>query len=124
MFHLVSTVKGKLREGTNVQELLKAMFPGGSVTGAPKIHAMEIIDRLERSQRGLYTGSIGYVSLNGDCDFNIVIRTAVYQDGMYRLGVGGGITWESDPKFEYEETMQKAKAVLEAVAAAEGRQDL
>lgn len=120
VFHLVSTVEGKLREGANVQELLKAMFPGGSVTGAPKIHAMEIIDRLERSQRGLYTGSIGYVSLDGDCDFNIVIRTAVYKDGMYRLGVGGGITWESDPGFEYEETMQKAKAVLEAVAAAEG----
>lgn len=124
VFHLVSTVEGKLREGTDFQDLLKAMFPGGSVTGAPKIHAMEIIDRLERRQRGLYTGSIGYVSLNGDCDFNIVIRTAVYKDGMYRLGVGGGITWESDPGFEYEETMQKAKAVLEAVAAAEGGQDL
>ncbi|MBS7009224.1 aminodeoxychorismate synthase component I [Anaerostipes sp.] len=124
VFHLVSTVTGELREGTKFQELLRAMFPGGSVTGAPKIHAMEIIDRLERSQRGIYTGSIGYISLNGDCDFNIVIRTAVYKDGVYRLGAGGGITWESDPEFEYEETMQKAKAVLEAIAGAEGGQDL
>lgn len=123
VFHLVSTVTGKLEDHMSVDRLIKAMFPGGSVTGAPKIRAMEIIDRLERSRRGLYTGSIGYFSLNGDCDFNIVIRTAVYKDGRYHLGVGGGITWESDPEFEYEETMQKAKAVLEAIAAGERRQE-
>lgn len=123
VFHLVSTVTGKLEDHMSVDRLIKAMFPGGSVTGAPKIRAMEIIDRLERSRRGLYTGSIGYFSLNGDCDFNIVIRTAVYKDGNYHLGVGGGITWESDPEFEYEETMQKAKAVLEAIAAGERRQE-
>ena len=123
VFHLVSTVTGKLEDQMSVDQLIKAMFPGGSVTGAPKIRAMEIIDRLERSRRGLYTGSIGYFSLNGDCDFNIVIRTAVYKDGTYHLGVGGGITWESDPEFEHEETMQKAKAVLEAIAAGERRQE-
>ena len=77
---------------------------------------MEVIDQLEREARGLYTGSIGYVSANGDCDFNIVIRTAVCHDGQCDIGVGGGITYESDTTFEYEETLQKAKAVLEAAA--------
>ena len=78
---------------------------------------MEIIDELEHGRRNLYTGSIGYFTLDGDCDFNIVIRTAVYKDGTYYLGVGGGITYESDLAFEYEETLQKAKAVLEALGA-------
>ena len=87
----------------------------------PKIRAMEIIDELERSARGLYTGSIGYFSDNGDCDLNIVIRTAVWQDGCYRIGVGGGITYESDPAFEYQETLDKARAVLAAVAGGEAR---
>ena len=81
---------------------------------------MEIIDELEHDRRGLYTGSIGYLSLDGSCDLNIVIRTAVHQDGIYTLGVGGGITCESDLEFEYEETLQKAKAVLEALWQKEG----
>lgn len=98
-----------------IVDLIRAAFPGGSITGAPKIRAMEIIDELEHSRRGLYTGSIGYLSLDGSCDLNIVIRTAVYQDGRYHLGVGGGITCESDTEFEYEETLQKAKAIREAV---------
>ena len=116
VFHLVSTIRGKLKEEYSFVNLLRATFPGGSITGAPKIRAMEIIDELENSRRDLYTGSIGYISFNGDCDLNIVIRTAIHQDGKYYLGVGGGITCESELEFEYEETLQKAKAILEAIA--------
>jgi len=115
VFHLVSTIRGKLKEKYSFVDLIRATFPGGSITGAPKIRAMEIIDELENSRRDLYTGSIGYVSFNGDCDLNIVIRTAIHKDGKYYLGVGGGITCESELDFEYEETLQKAKAILEAI---------
>ena len=115
VFHLVSTIRGKLKEEYSFVDLIKATFPGGSITGAPKIRAMEIIDELENSRRDLYTGSIGYISFNGDCDLNIVIRTAIHKDGKYYLGVGGGITCESELEFEYEETLQKAKAILEAI---------
>lgn len=115
VFHLVATIIGKLKAGMTSMDLLAAMFPGGSITGAPKRRAMEIIDEVEHSRRGLYTGSIGYLSLDNSCDFNIVIRTAVYKDGTYHLGVGGGITCESDLEFEFEETEQKAKALLEAM---------
>lgn len=123
VFHLVTTIVGEMQESLTAVDLVKAAFPGGSITGAPKIRAMEIIDELEHDRRGLYTGSIGYFSLNGDCDLNIVIRTAVYQDGIYHLGVGGGITCESELEFEYEETLQKAKAVLEALAEEGERED-
>lgn len=115
VFHLVSNVEGDLEEGKNVMDLMEAAFPGGSITGAPKLRAMEIIDELEHGRRNLYTGSIGYLTLDGDCDFNIVIRTALYQEGVYHLGAGGGITCESELEFEYEETLQKAKAILEAL---------
>ena len=115
VFHLVSNIEGELEEGKNFADLLEATFPGGSITGAPKYRAMEIIDELEHGRRNLYTGSIGYLTLDGDCDFNIVIRTALHKDGKYYLGVGGGITAESDLEFEYEETMQKAKAILDAL---------
>lgn len=115
VFHLVTTIIGKMKENLPFSDLIRAAFPGGSITGAPKIRAMEIIDELEHDRRGLYTGSMGYISLDGNCDFNIVIRTAVHQDGVYHLGVGGGITCESELEFEYEETLQKAKAVLEAI---------
>ena len=115
VFHLVTTIVGKLREKLPITQLIRAAFPGGSITGAPKIRAMEIIDELEHDRRNLYTGSMGYFSLNGDCDLNIIIRTAVHRNGCYHLGVGGGITCESDLEFEYEETIQKAKALLEAM---------
>lgn len=115
VFHLVSTVEGDLAEGKDVMDLIEAAFPGGSITGAPKLRAMEIIDELEHGRRDLYTGSMGYLTLDGNCDLNIVIRTAVHQNGMYDLGVGGGITCESEQEFEYEETLQKAKAVLRAL---------
>ena len=115
VFHLVATVTGQLRPELDVVDLLDAVFPGGSITGAPKYRAMEIIDELEHSRRNLYTGSMGYLSLNGDCDLNIIIRTALHQNGTYHLGVGGGITCESEPEFEYEETLQKAKAIVTAL---------
>ena len=115
VFHLVSTVTGKLEQGRTVMDLVEAAFPGGSITGAPKYRAMEIIDELERGKRGLYTGSMGYITLDGCCDLNIVIRTLVHKDGAYHLGVGGGITCESEPEFEFEETWQKAVALLEAL---------
>lgn len=118
VFHLVSEIHGRLPEGKNAADLLKETFPGGSITGTPKIRAMEIIDELEHSARGLYTGSLGYISFDGDCDLNIVIRTAVHQDGVFHIGAGGGITYESDVEFEYEETNQKAHAVVEAIRSA------
>ncbi|MBR5329703.1 MAG: aminodeoxychorismate synthase component I [Firmicutes bacterium] len=110
VFHLVSTVTGKLRPNIAYDAILKAVFPGGSITGAPKIEAMHVINELEHSARGLYTGSIGYISFDGNCDWNIVIRTAVHQNGTYHIGIGGGITCESDPTEEYKESLQKAKA--------------
>lgn len=112
VFHLVSTICGKLQPSKDVVDVLQAMFPGGSITGAPKYRSMEIIDELEHSRRMLYTGSMGYIGFDGNCDFNIVIRTLVYQNGCYHIGAGGGITCESDPDFEYEETCQKAMALI------------
>jgi para-aminobenzoate synthetase component 1 len=115
VFHLIANVSGTLQKDVDVVDILRATFPGGSITGAPKVRAMEIIDELESKPRGIYTGILGYISLNGDCDFNIAIRTALHQDGTYHIGVGGGITYESDTEFEYEETLQKAKALVEAI---------
>lgn len=112
VFHLVTTIVGRMNENTTYADLLRAMFPGGSITGAPKIEAMKTIDALEHTARGLYTGSLGYIGFDGDCDLNIVIRTAVYQNGTYHIGIGGGITCESDPEAEYEETIQKGKSFI------------
>lgn len=116
VFHLSANIQGELKEGRTVMDLIEAAFPGGSITGAPKKRAMEIIEELEHEARELYTGSIGYLTLDGGCDFNIVIRTAVYQNGCWQLGVGGGITCESDTEFEYEETTQKAAAMINALS--------
>lgn len=115
VFQLVTTVEGVLSEDKNAVDALHALFPGGSITGAPKRRAMEIIDQLEKSRRGLYTGAIGYLSLNGDADFSVVIRTLVHRGDEYVLGTGGGITYESDPIAEYEETVQKAAPFLHAL---------
>lgn len=115
VFHLIANVVGTLQKEVDVVDVLQATFPGGSITGAPKVRAMEIIDELETAPRGIYTGILGYISLNGDCDFNIMIRTALHQNETYHIGVGGGITYESDTRFEYEETLQKAKALVEAI---------
>jgi para-aminobenzoate synthetase component I len=115
--HLVSTVVGQLHEGRDLMDLLRATFPGGSITGAPKVRAMEIIDELEPTQRAVYTGSIGWVGFDGDMDLNIVIRTFLVRDGRVHWQVGGGIVADSDPVAEYEETLDKGIALRRAVGA-------
>jgi len=115
--HLVSTVVGMLEEGRDAADLLRATFPGGSITGAPKIRAMEIITELEPPCRGVYCGAIGYWSLSGELDMSIAIRTAVVTEGRVYFGTGGGIIADSDPAEEYEETLDKARAFLETLAA-------
>jgi para-aminobenzoate synthetase component I len=115
VFHLVSTVEGYLKEGVDAVQCLKACFPGGSITGTPKIRAMEIIDELEGLKRGLYTGCIGYFGFDGNADFNIVIRTILKQGNRVYFGVGGGITWDSDEAAEYQETLDKAKALMRVI---------
>ncbi|WP_119304235.1 aminodeoxychorismate synthase component I [Dongia deserti] len=114
--HLVSVVTGELAEGRSAADLLRACFPGGSVTGAPKIRAMEIIAELEPTSRGPYCGSIGYLSADGGMDSNIVIRTYCIQGQDLTLQVGGGIVADSDPQAEYEESLAKAKALIEVLA--------
>ena len=109
--HLTSTVRARLRAGADVVDLLRATFPGGSITGAPKIRAMEIIDELEPVARGVYTGSIGYIGFDGETDLNIAIRTIVVKDGVASFHVGGGIVADSDPVLEYEETLHKGAAM-------------
>ncbi|TEU03594.1 MAG: aminodeoxychorismate synthase, component I, partial [Dehalococcoidia bacterium] len=93
----------------------KATFPGGSISGAPKVRAMEIIDELEPTRRGIYTGSLGYLSFDGGMDLNIVIRTFLIKDGKAFFQVGGGIVSDSDPEAEYQETLDKARALIEAL---------
>ncbi|MFC1980716.1 chorismate-binding protein, partial [Chloroflexota bacterium] len=115
VFHLTSTVQGRLCEGNSRIDLLKATFPGGSITGAPKVRAMEIIDELEPTRRSVYTGSIGYLGFNGDMDLNIVIRTILVKGGKAYFQVGGGIVYDSEPEAEYEETLDKAKALIQAL---------
>ncbi len=115
VFHLVSTVEGKLAPGRDLMDLLVATFPGGSVTGAPKVRAMEIIEELEPVRRALYTGSIGYLGFDGETDLNIVIRTILCAGGKAYLQVGGGITIDSDPGMEYDETLDKARALVQAL---------
>ncbi len=115
--HLVATVKGALREGVDGGDLLRASFPGGSITGAPKIRAMEIVDELEPTRRGVYTGAIGYIGFDGDMELNIAIRTLVMKDDMVHFQVGGGIVADSDPEAEYEETLDKGKGLMEALRA-------
>lgn len=115
--HLVSTVTGELAEGADAFDLLRAAFPGGSVTGAPKIRAMQIIAELERAPRGLYCGAIGYISATGAMDFNIPIRTIVLRDGGATFHAGAGIVWDSDPAAEYEETLAKARMMIEALTS-------
>lgn len=109
VFHLVSIVTGMLRRGCTQTDILKAVFPGGSITGCPKIRAMEIIEELEPVKRGIYTGSIGYVSLHDTMNLSIAIRTAVYKDRRIYLSVGGGIVYSSDPEAEYQETLHKGE---------------
>jgi para-aminobenzoate synthetase component 1 len=115
VFHLTSTVEGRLSEGKDRIDLLKATFPGGSITGAPKVRAMEIIDELEPTRRSVYTGSLGYLSFGGDMDLDIVIRTIVVKDGRAYFQVGGAIVYDSEPESEYIETLDKGRALIQAL---------
>jgi|Deesub1362A_J573_1020465.scaffolds.fasta_scaffold01466_1 para-aminobenzoate synthetase component 1 len=119
VLHLVSIVKGTLRENVSLIDLLKATFPGGSITGAPKVRAMEIIEELEPTKRNVYTGSIGYLSFNKRMDLNIAIRTFIVKEDTAFFQVGGGIVADSDPEAEYQETMDKAKALIESIKRCE-----
>ncbi len=118
--HLTSTVQARLSAGRDIVDLLRATFPGGSVTGAPKIRAMEIIDELEPVARGLYTGAIGYVAFDGSLDLNVAIRTMVVKDGVASFHVGGGIVADSDPAQEFEETLHKGAAMARVLVGEGG----
>ena len=115
--HLVSTVVGQLEPGHDALHLLRAAFPGGSITGAPKLRAMEIIAELEPSRRGVYCGAIGYWSITGELDTAIAIRTAVVRDGRIYFSAGGGIVADSDPVQEYAETLDKARATINTLTS-------
>ena len=115
VFQMVSTIRGELCGDKNTFDCIKACFPGGSMTGAPKIRAMEIIDELEPVRRGIYSGSLGYLSFSGEIDLNIIIRTIIASEGKMYLQAGGAIVADSDPEAEYEETWHKAMSVLEGI---------
>ncbi|OMH40511.1 anthranilate synthase component I [Desulfurobacterium indicum] len=112
VMHIVSNIKAEVRKDVHPIEIVKALFPGGTITGAPKVRTMEIIEELEPTRRALYTGSVGYFSFSGDLDFNIVIRTLLLKESRAFLQVGAGIVWDSDPEKEYRETIHKARAFL------------
>jgi anthranilate synthase component 1 len=120
VMHMVSNVRGELRDGLGWHDVLAAAFPAGTLSGAPKIRAMEIIDELEPHRRGIYGGAIGYVSYSGNLDMAIAIRTLVSTGDSIYVQAGGGIVHDSDPETEYEETLNKARAVLRAVTLARG----
>jgi aminodeoxychorismate synthase component I len=115
VIHIVSNIRGRLASGRDAMDLIQAVFPGGTVTGVPKLRCMEILDELEPVRRGPYTGSVGYISANGDLDFNIIIRTLVIKEGRGYLHVGAGIVADSESSREYQETLFKAEALLDAV---------
>ena len=115
VYHLTSTVVGQLKEGKGRIELLKATLPGGSITGAPKIRAMEIIDELESTRRSIYTGNIGYLGFNGNMDLSIVIRTFLIKGNRAYFQAGGAVVFDSQPEAEYQETMDKVQALIDAL---------
>ena len=120
VMHIVSEVTGQVRDGLSYADVLRATFPAGTVSGAPKIRALEVIRELEPIKRNVYAGSIGYIGWNGDADMAIAIRTAVIQDGRLHVQAGAGIVFDSDPVKEWEETMNKGRALFRAVAQAAG----
>ncbi|HEY4529835.1 MAG TPA: anthranilate synthase component I [Luteimonas sp.] len=120
VMHIVSEVTGRVRDGLSYADVLRATFPAGTVSGAPKIRALEVIRELEPIRRNVYAGSIGYIAWNGDADMAIAIRTAVIQDGHLHVQAGAGIVYDSDPVKEWEETMNKGRALFRAVAQAAG----
>ena len=122
VFHAVATVAGKLRAEISFCDILRAMFPGGSITGAPKIRSMEIIDETEPTARGVYTGSIGYIGIDGSVCLNIAIRTIIIASGKAYVQTGGGIVADSDPQAEWDETITKARALLAGIRAVNDNQ--
>ena len=119
VMHIVSNVTGELKKGMNAMDVLRSTFPAGTVSGAPKIRAMEIIDELEPVKRGIYSGAVGYISWNGNMDTAIAIRTAVIKDKTLHIQVGAGIVADSIPKNEWDETMNKGRAIFKAVSLVE-----
>ena len=119
VMHLVSQVDGRLAEGKDAYDVIAATFPGGTITGAPKIRTMEIIEELEPVRRGPYTGSLGWIDYNGDMEFNIIIRTMAVKDGVVHIQAGAGIVIDSDPEREYKESLRKAKALWKAIGCSE-----
>ena len=124
VIHLVSHVTGQLQDGYSTYDALRACFPAGTVSGAPKIRAMEVIAELERDRRGVYAGAVGYFDLSGNMDTAIAIRTLVVKDGVAHVQAGGGIVYDSTPEFEYMETLHKAGAILTAIDEAEQEIDI
>ncbi len=123
VMHIVSNVTGQLRDGLSAMDVLRATFPAGTVSGAPKVRAMEIIDELEPVKRGVYAGAVGYLAWNGNMDTAIAIRTAVIKDGTLHIQAGAGVVYDSIPELEWKETMNKGRAVFRAVALAEAGLD-
>jgi anthranilate synthase component 1 len=119
VMHIVSNVTGQLKEGLTAMDALRAILPAGTLSGAPKIRAMEIIDELEPVKRGVYGGAVGYFAWNGNMDTAIAIRTAVIKNGELHVQAGGGIVADSVPALEWEETLNKRRAMFRAVALAE-----
>jgi para-aminobenzoate synthetase component 1 len=115
VYQTTATVEGRLYQNKDRIDLLQACFPGGSITGCPKIRAMEIIKELEPTRRSIYTGALGYLSFSGNMDFNILIRTILKKGKRIYFSSGGGIVADSDPEKEYEETLVKARGIMEAV---------
>ena len=124
VMHIVSNVTGRLLADKDAFDVLRARFPAGTVSGAPKIRAMEIIDELEPVKRGVYSGAVGYIGWSGNLDTAIAIRTAVIKEGTLHIQAGAGVVYDSIPLNEWEETLNKGRAVFRAVALAEKGLDL
>jgi para-aminobenzoate synthetase component I len=120
VMHIVSNVRGRLDETKTGADVIRSVFPGGTITGAPKVRTMEIIEELEPVRRGIYTGSIGWIGVNGDMELNIVIRTMLVKEGKGHIQAGAGVVIDSNPTYEYKESLKKAKALWVAKAMAEG----
>jgi len=118
VMHIVSNVVGKIRPELSAMDVIRATFPAGTVSGAPKIRAMEIIDELEPVKRGIYSGAIGYLAWNGNMDTAIAIRTGVIKDEILHIQAGAGVVYDSKPELEWKETMNKARAIFQAVKQA------
>ena len=116
--HIVSNIRGILKPDISVLDIIKAAFPGGTITGCPKVRCMEIIDELEPSKRGPYSGSFGYIGFNRQMDFNIIIRTIIIKDKKANFHVGAGIVADSIPEREYQETLDKAAAMINVLLTA------